>query len=69
MYALLIVLIVLEALLLLRLAIKLRRRKYDGNMVVHDTDDKTTFSLEIDTEPAVLVNQKSISLKVVTAEE
>lgn len=68
MIALLIVLVILEALLILRLVAKLRNR-YDGNMVVHDTEQKTTFSLEILTDPEKLVKQNSITLKVVNDAE
>lgn len=60
---------VLEALVILTLAVRLTRAKYDGNVVVHETDDKKTFSIEINGDPDKLDQKKEIRLRVRTLPE
>lgn len=65
MSALAVALIVIEAFVILVLLVKLRRPKYDGNMVVQDLDEKKIYSLEIETDPDALDKKRQIVLKVV----
>lgn len=69
MITLLIVIAVVEALLLLWVMAKLRTGRYDGNLLVNDTDEKTTLSLEIETPPEQLIRQKNLLLKIVIEQE
>lgn len=58
------IIIIIEGILLGLTTFKLRKPEYDGVMVVMDTEDKKTFSLEINTDPDKLDQKKQIVLKV-----
>jgi hypothetical protein len=61
-----VVVICVQFIFLIAMATQLFRPKYDGSMVVTDTETKKTFSLEMDTDPDNLDKQKRIVLRVVT---
>lgn len=65
MSVLAVVLIVLEALVICLLMIRNGLRPYDGNMVVYNTDEKKTFTLEIKSDLDKLDTKKSITLRVI----
>jgi hypothetical protein len=69
MSTLAVVLILLELAIIGFLLFRRKTSSYDGNMVVYETDDKKTFSLEIETPPDKMSAQKDIRLRVTHAPE
>lgn len=58
------IIVTIESLTILVLLFKLRRKPYDGSMLVTDTDEKTTFTLEIDVDPDTFAQRKTIVFQV-----
>ena len=65
----LVIIIIVQFVLLLIAAAKISHKKYQGSMVVTDTETKKLFSLEMDVDPNTLDTRKEIVLRVRKAEE
>lgn len=57
------IVVIIEAVLILVLLFNLRP-KYDGSMVLTETDTKKTYSIEADTDPYAWGTKKKVVLKV-----
>lgn len=64
-----IALILIELIIIGFLLFRRKMPSYDGTMVVYETDEKKTFSLEIETPPDKMTAQKDIKLRVTHAPE
>lgn len=66
MTGILLLIVILQTVVIAALIAKTFRVKYDGTMVVRDTEEKKVFTLEFDdTDPDTFDKKKQIVLKVV----
>ena len=64
MFIAVLIIAIVEFLILVVTAQRNRARRYDGRMVVTETETKKVFSLELDRDPDDLSKQRRMTLKV-----
>ena len=64
MFTAVLIIAIVEFLILVVTAQRNRARRYDGRMVVTETETKKVFSLELDRDPDDLSRQRRMTLRV-----